>query len=218
MSKISSVRFLLFVAWNARSVVFLPIFVSPLFFSVHTCVVSIASGNCNHSSLSLLVVVSMHQCCIKCWQVLFLLIFLTQRHLWDVRLYASLWILLFAGPFVGVPLWCPLRMVLTLLRGTQTTMSNSSIWLIDRALSAATSPGQGWPRSNGSKGVLRIPQSPNIADTSSPDCLVSLSGYSLWEFYPSSERSRWILLPQPAGQNRVDLNINFLNTGVSPDV
>ena len=42
----------------------------------------------------------------------------------------------------------------------------SSIWPIDRTLSAATSPGQSGPGNDDNNGVLRIPQSSSITRTS----------------------------------------------------
>ena len=41
-------------------------------------------------------------------------------------------------------------------------MLNSSIWLIDWTLSGATTSGQSGPVSDGSEGVLRIPQNASI--------------------------------------------------------
>ena len=66
-------------------------------------------------------------------------------------------------------------------------MSNSSIWPIDRTLSGAIIPGQSRPESDGNKGVLHIPQSCNINEASSSDCLVSYPGHLLGESYPSAE-------------------------------
>ena len=63
----------------------------------------------------------------------------------------------------------------------------SSIWLIDRALSGATTPGQSGSGRDGNEVVLRIPQIPNITGTSPSDCLVSKPGYSLRGSYPSAE-------------------------------
>ena len=65
-------------------------------------------------------------------------------------------------------------------------MLNSSIWLIDRILSGANTPGQSGPRSDDTEGVLRIPQSSSNTGAWSPDCLVSYQGHSLEEFYPSA--------------------------------
>ena len=73
----------------------------------------------------------------------------------------------------------------------------SSIWLIDRALSGATIPGQIGFGSNGNEEVLRIPQSSSITGNSPSDCLVSYPGHSLEE---SLQRCSWcILQPQPTG-------------------
>ena len=58
-------------------------------------------------------------------------------------------------------------------------MQFSSILPIDKALSGADTLGQSGPGSNGSEGVFRIPESPNITRTSPSDCLVSYPGYSL---------------------------------------
>ena len=66
-------------------------------------------------------------------------------------------------------------------------MSNSSIWAIDKTLSGATTPGQSGPGSNGNEGVLHIPQSSNITEVSASDCLVSYTGHSLGESYPSAK-------------------------------
>ena len=45
-------------------------------------------------------------------------------------------------------------------------MSNSSIWLIDRTQSGASTPNQSRWRSNGNEEVLRIPQSSSITEAS----------------------------------------------------
>ena len=67
-------------------------------------------------------------------------------------------------------------------------MSNSSILLIDRTLSVATTLGQSGPGSDGNEVVLRIPQSSSISGTSPLDCLVSYPGHSLeWGSCPSAE-------------------------------
>ena len=58
-------------------------------------------------------------------------------------------------------------------------MQFTSIYLIDRALSGATIPGQSGPGSNGNEGVLHISQTPCITRTSPSDCLVSFPGHSL---------------------------------------
>ena len=55
-------------------------------------------------------------------------------------------------------------------------MSNSSIWLTDRTLSGATTPGQSGPGSDGNKEVLRFSQNSSITGTSASDCLVSYPG------------------------------------------
>ena len=52
---------------------------------------------------------------------------------------------------------------------------------MDRALSAATTPGQKRPGSTGNEGVLRIPQSSSTTGTLPSDCLVSYLGHSLRE-------------------------------------
>ena len=59
-------------------------------------------------------------------------------------------------------------------------MSNSSIWPIDRTLSATTTLDQSEPRSDGNEGVFCIPQSSSIRGVSPSDCLVSYPGQLLW--------------------------------------
>ena len=63
----------------------------------------------------------------------------------------------------------------------------SSTSLIDRTLSRATTPGQSGPGSDGSKGVLLIPQSSSITVASPSVCFVSYAGHSLGESYSSAE-------------------------------
>ena len=59
---------------------------------------------------------------------------------------------------------------------------------MDKTLSGATTPGESDPESDGTEGVLRIPQSSNIIGASPTDCLVSYLGHSLGESYPSAEK------------------------------
>ena len=54
----------------------------------------------------------------------------------------------------------------------------SSIWSTDRTLSDATIPGQSRPGSDGSEGVLRIPQNSSITAVSLSDYFVSYPGHS----------------------------------------
>ena len=66
-------------------------------------------------------------------------------------------------------------------------MSDSSFWPIDRTLSGATILGQSEPGSDGNEGVICIPPKSSITGTSPPDCLVSYTGHSLGQSYPSAE-------------------------------
>ena len=63
----------------------------------------------------------------------------------------------------------------------------SSIWLIERTLSDATTPSKSGSRSDGNEEVLHILQSYSITEASPSDCLVSYPGHSLEEPYPSAE-------------------------------
>ena len=63
----------------------------------------------------------------------------------------------------------------------------SSIWLIDRVLSCATTPGQSGHSSDGNYGVLCIPQSSSIAGPSSSDCSMSYPEHSFEGTYSSVE-------------------------------
>ena len=60
----------------------------------------------------------------------------------------------------------------------------SSIWLINRTLSDATTPNQSGPGSEGNEGVLRIPQNSSITGTSSLDFFVQYPGHSLGVVLP----------------------------------
>ena len=64
----------------------------------------------------------------------------------------------------------------------------SSIWLKDRTLSGATTPGQSGLGGNGNKGVFHVPQSSCIIGTTPSDCIMSYPEQSLGEFYPSTEK------------------------------
>ena len=67
-------------------------------------------------------------------------------------------------------------------------MQFSSFWPINRFLSDATTPGQNGPGSDGNEGVFCIPQTSSITGTSPSECLLSYSGHSLGESYPSAEK------------------------------
>ena len=64
----------------------------------------------------------------------------------------------------------------------------SSIWLIDRTQSDATTPEQSRPGNDDNEGELRIPQSSSITGTSPLDCFVSFPEYPLWESYRFAEK------------------------------
>ena len=78
-------------------------------------------------------------------------------------------------------------------------MWNSSIRPINRTQSGATTLGQSEPGSDGNEGLLRIPQSSSITEASLSYCLVSLTGHSLWESYPSAEMQSVYSTAQPTG-------------------
>ena len=65
----------------------------------------------------------------------------------------------------------------------------SSIWLIDRTLSGATTLGQSRPGIDGNKGVFSIPKNFISTEASPSDCLMSYPGHSFGEgvSYPSAE-------------------------------
>ena len=65
-------------------------------------------------------------------------------------------------------------------------MSNSSIWLIDRTQSDATTPGQSGPGNNGNEGVLHIPQNSKTGASPS-NGLMSYPGHLLEDCYSSAE-------------------------------
>ena len=72
------------------------------------------------------------------------------------------------------------------------SMQFSSIWPIDRALPGATTPGQSGSRSDGNKGVLRIPR------TSPSDCFASYPGHpsaemqSVYSITPANWETKYI--------------------------
>ena len=71
----------------------------------------------------------------------------------------------------------------------------SSIWVIDRTLSVATTSGQRWPGSDGNGRIFRIFQSPNVTGISPSDCSLSYSCHSLRGLI-SVEKERVYLLLQ----------------------
>ena len=72
-------------------------------------------------------------------------------------------------------------------------MQFSSIWPIDKTLSGATTPGQSGPGRNGNEGVLHIPQSSSMTETSPSDCLVSYPGHLGGGLTPLQRWSQCIL-------------------------
>ena len=58
---------------------------------------------------------------------------------------------------------------------------------MNKELSCATIRGQSGPGGNGSKRVLRVPQSSSITGTSPSVSLVSYTGHSVVRSYPSAE-------------------------------
>ena len=86
----------------------------------------------------------------------------------------------------------------------------SSILLIDRTLSGATTPDQSGPGRDGNEGVLRIPQSSSITGTSPSDCLVSYPGHSLGEHYPFAEGAVGVFYSHSRLSNDRSLLINLL--------
>ena len=66
-------------------------------------------------------------------------------------------------------------------------MPKSFIWPIVRAVSGATTLSQSRPGSDGKDRLLYIPKSASITGTSPSYCLISYSGHSLGESYPSAE-------------------------------
>ena len=73
-------------------------------------------------------------------------------------------------------------------------MLNSSIWLIDRTLSCATTPGESELGINGNKDVFYIPQSSRSEVSPSNGF-----GHLLKGFTPLHKCSRRILPPKPTG-------------------
>ena len=60
----------------------------------------------------------------------------------------------------------------------------SSVWPVDRILLGATTPSQSGSGTDSKEGVLRIPQSSSITETSLSETLVSFPGYLLWGVLP----------------------------------
>ena len=80
------------------------------------------------------------------------------------------------------------------------TLSNSSIWSIDRTLSGAATLGHSEPGNVGNIGVLCIPQSPSITEASPSDGLMSYSDHLLGGGLTPLQRCSWcILQPQLTG-------------------
>ena len=76
----------------------------------------------------------------------------------------------------------------------------SSIRTIDRTLSDFNTLGQNGPGRDGTKGVLRIPQSSSISGTSPADYVALYSGQSFGgSLIPLQRCSQCILQPQPSG-------------------
>ena len=69
----------------------------------------------------------------------------------------------------------------------------SSFWPLDRTLTDATSPGKTAPVNDSNSGLLRIPQSSCMSETSLSECSVTYLWHSLWEgLTPLQRSSRFI--------------------------
>ena len=92
-------------------------------------------------------------------------------------------------------------------------MQFSSIWPIDRALSGSSTPDQSRSGSDGNEGILRIPQSPSITETSPSDCLVSYPGHPFEAgSYPSAEvQSVYSTAPPNWAVHRVKCKGSFIS-------
>ena len=64
----------------------------------------------------------------------------------------------------------------------------SSIRLIVKTLSGATTSSHSGPENDGNERLLCIPQSSSVTGASPPESLMSYTGYSLVESYPSVEK------------------------------
>ena len=90
-----------------------------------------------------------------------------------------------------------------LFQVTQLSISThfSYIWPIDRTLFGATTPSQSRPGSDGSEGLLHIPESSSITWASPSDCLESYQDTRRKGVLPLCRGAgRCILRPQPTGQ------------------
>ena len=76
-------------------------------------------------------------------------------------------------------------------------------------LSGASAPGQSGPGSDGTIGVLAIPQSPSSTGASPSDILVLYLGYSLIESYSSAEMQP-VYSPVPSDLTRNHLRCKYL--------
>ena len=86
-----------------------------------------------------------------------------------------------------------------------------SIWLIDRTLSDATTPGKSGPGNSGSEGVLHIPQISKVG-TSPSDGLMLCPGHSLGESYLSAEmQSVYSTAPPSLHQTAVEEEWNKMS-------
>ena len=96
----------------------------------------------------------------------------------------------------------------------------SSIWLIYRTLSSATTPGQNGHGSDGNKRVLSIPHSSSITEASPWNCFVSYLWHSLDKSYLSAEMQSvyslaladWaiiIIFTQPLRSGKIWHKVNF---------
>ena len=126
MTKFFRLRFRLFVAWNVHRVAFRPILFSTYFCSVDRRVVCIVSGCCNQSFSMLFYVAILNtdksSSSFFSWHIIYLYT-LSQ----GLRPYTSSWVFLFSGLIVEIPLSFTLRMVPSILRG-----SNPGIYLSDK--------------------------------------------------------------------------------------
>ena len=81
---------------------------------------------------------------------------------------------------------------------------------MDRALSGATTLGQSGPGSDGNEGVLHIPKAPALLEPHHQIVLCHIQDTRCGSLTPLQRSSRYILQPQPTGQQKWEEN-NCMN-------
>ena len=115
----------------------------------------------------------------------------------------------------SISMWLNIKTVLFQVVQFSMIAHFTSIWLIDRTLSGATTTGQSGPGSDSNEGVRHISQSSTITGISPSDCFVSYIRHSLAGVLPLF-RGAVSVFYSPSRQGKSNFGVKWLSNDLVP--